>query len=160
MQANNILKIAIALFIAVAIFLILRSRKMGYKLKYFTLSEFDSDDAPGSGKNMQASFLKMLDKARGFANVPFRINSGFRTAAKNKAVGGALKSAHMTGQAADIAVSGSDDLKLKLKALYKAGFRRFGVANSFIHADNDSTKNNAVWGYPSTSWTLEKISKL
>lgn len=160
MNKAIIQKIAIALFIAVAIFIMLKRKKMGYKPKYFTLSEFDSKDAPGSGKNMQSSTLKMLDKARKLANVPFRINSGFRTAERNKAVGGASKSAHMTGHAADIDISGAEDLKIKLKALYKAGFRRFGVASSFIHVDNDPTKNDAVWGYPNTLWTLEKIAKL
>lgn len=54
-------------------------RKM--KLRYFKLSEFDSPLEKGSGKNMDLCFLEMLDNARGFAGVPFKINSGFRVPA-------------------------------------------------------------------------------
>ena len=136
---------------------------MSYKPKYFTLSEFDSPDAPSSGKNMQSSTLKMLDKARKLANVPFRINSGFRTKAKNdslSSVGSVKNSAHMTGHAADIHVPNEATRLIMLKSLYKAGFRRFGVYPTFIHVDNDSTKRETVWNETATTWTLEKISKL
>jgi hypothetical protein len=51
------------------------------ELKHFKLSEFDSPDLPGSGKNMNPDFLKRLDEAREIAGVPFNINSGFRTSA-------------------------------------------------------------------------------
>ena len=35
------------------------------------------------------------------------------------------------------------------KALYLAGFRRFGPANTFIHTDDDVNKPQfANWGYP------------
>ena len=52
-------------------------------LKYFKLSEFDSPDFKGSGKNMTKDFLKKLDRARDIANIPFKISSGFRTAQHN-----------------------------------------------------------------------------
>ena len=53
-------------------------------MKYFTHSEFDSPDEPGSGKNMRQEFLEMLDCAREEAMTPFKITSGFRTEAYNK----------------------------------------------------------------------------
>ena len=55
-------------------------------MKYFTLQEFDSPDKPGSGKNMDKDFLEMIDCAREEAQIPFKINSGFRTEAKNKEI--------------------------------------------------------------------------
>ena len=47
-------------------------------LKYFKYEEFDSPDVSGSGKYMDADFLKMLDNARDIAGIPFKINSGWR----------------------------------------------------------------------------------
>ena len=40
-------------------------------MKYFTYQEFDSPDEPGSGKNMNADFLDLLDHAREEAEIPF-----------------------------------------------------------------------------------------
>ncbi len=116
------------------------------QLKHFTLSEFDSPDAPGSGSQMKEEFLKKLDAARGIANVPFKINSGFRTAAHNKKVGGEPNSSHTKGSAADIGYSsGTEGYKI-LKGLMEAGFNRIGVYRSWIHADNDPTlPQNVIW---------------
>ena len=48
-------------------------------LKHFSINEFDSPDLPNSGLNMDNDFLQMLDMAREIANIPFKINSGYRT---------------------------------------------------------------------------------
>jgi len=106
-------------------------------LKHFLLSEFDSPDAAGSGSKMQPEFLSKLDAARGIANIPFRVNSGFRTIAHNKAVGGETNSSHTKGWAADLSYkSGSEGYRI-LKALLDAGFTRIGVYKTWIHADCD-----------------------
>ena len=44
-------------------------------MKYFKLSEFDSPDILGSGKNMNEEFLYMLDAARNIYGKPMRVNS-------------------------------------------------------------------------------------
>ena len=122
-------------------------------MKYFKLSEFDSPDEVGSGSNMDATFLEMLDDARGWAGIPFKITSGFRTPSHNAYVGGVqagLKSkgsSHLFGYAADIACNNSADREIILAAVIEAGFRRIGIANTFIHVDNDPDKNPAVWLY-------------
>ena len=124
-------------------------------MKYFKLSEFDSPDEVGSGSNMDATFLEMLDDARGWAGIPFKITSGFRTPSHNAYVGGVLPnpdkgikgSSHMYGYAADIACNNSSDREIILNALIEAGFRRIGIAKTFIHADNDPDKNPSVWLY-------------
>lgn len=72
-------------------------------LKYFTLSEFDSPDMEGSGSNMDATLLDMLDSLREHYGKPIRITSGFRTEKHNAAVGGVPDSSHMRGYAVDIA---------------------------------------------------------
>ena len=120
---------------------------------HFELSEFDSPDQIGSGKLMDAAFLQMLDDARGIAGIPFRITSGFRTPSHNAYVGGvqpSLKSkgsSHLFGYAADIACNNSADREVILNSLIRAGFRRIGIANGFIHVDKDPDKNAAVWLY-------------
>ena len=122
-------------------------------MKYFEISEFDSPDEVGSGKYMDSEFLRMLDEARELAQIPFRITSGYRTPSHNAYVGGVqagLKSkgsSHLFGYAADIACNNSSDREIILAAVIKAGFRRVGIANSFIHIDNDPDKNAAVWLY-------------
>ena len=137
-------------------------------MKYFKTSEFDSPDLPGSGSNMQVSFCLMLDHSREILGAPIRVNSGYRTSAHNKKVGGAAKSSHLTGHAADLAAPDRLSKRALLKALYAAGFRRFGIMRTAIHVDNDPAKAPAVWDYPGQTlphdWeqfgSIDKISQL
>jgi zinc D-Ala-D-Ala carboxypeptidase len=118
------------------------------ELKHFKLSEFDSPDLPGSGKNMKPEFLKKLDNARSIANIPFGINSGFRTIAHNAKVKGVDSSSHTQGWAADIACKDGANRFTIVNALLKAGINRIGISGSFIHADCDPTKpKNVIWLY-------------
>ncbi len=118
------------------------------KLKHFKISEFDSADLPGSGKNMKESTLEMLDAARGFANMPFVINSAYRTEAHNRRVGGVDSSAHTTGHAVDIRVKGGRQKYLIIRACMQAGFNRIGISRTFVHVDNDPDKpENVIWTY-------------
>ena len=115
---------------------------------YFTYSEFDSPDFPDSGRNMDSTFLRMLNHARQIAGIPFKINSGFRTEEHNKKVGGSENSSHLRGFAADIHATSSTYRYEILSALIKAGFYRIGIANTFIHVDSDPTKTQKViWTY-------------
>lgn len=116
-------------------------------MRYFTLDEFDSPDEQGSGRNMDSDFLARLDEAREIAGVPFKINSGMRTIAWNMRVGGRIKSSHLKGVAADIHCNNSADRSAIIQGLIKAGFMRIGIANTFIHADTDTDKPNAIWLY-------------
>ena len=117
-------------------------------MKNFELYEFDSPDEPGSGSNMQKDFLDKLDAAREIANVPFVINSGYRSQARNKKVGGVKNSSHTTGWAADIACSNSRDRYITVNALMSAGFNRIGIGDTFIHVDCDPKKSeNVMWTY-------------
>ena len=117
-------------------------------MKYFKYSEFDSPDALGSGFKMDASFLEMLDTARGLARIPFKINSGYRTIPHNKNVGGKLDSSHLQGYAADISCTHSQDRSKIIKAALAVGFTRIGIAKTFIHMGNDPQKvPNVIWTY-------------
>ncbi len=123
------------------------------KLKYFNNEEFDSPDQKGSSINMDFQFLSMLDEARGIANIPFKINSGYRTEAHNQAIYKRLgkktvRSSHLVGKAADISIGSSRERYKILSALQEAGFTRFGISDSFLHVDNDETKSShVIWTY-------------
>lgn len=109
------------------------------KYPNFSREEFDSPDVLGSGSNMEPVFLDLLQKIRTEANVPFVINSGYRTRKHNKNVGGKLDSAHLKGYAADIACPNSTMRHKILKAAFKFDVPRIGIYPTFIHLDNDPT---------------------
>lgn len=117
--------------------------------KHFKYAEFDQKGLPGSGNAfMKASFLRMLDDARETAGVPFKIKSGYRSKSYNKKEGGIKNSSHIRGYAADIKVIGSKSRYAILKGLILTGFTRIGIAETYIHADNDPSKPGKVtWLY-------------
>lgn len=61
------------------------------------------DNVPNSDQiiNLKILCRTLLEPIRHLLNCPIHINSGFRSKAVNKAVGGAVKSAHLEGRAAD-----------------------------------------------------------
>lgn len=121
-------------------------------LQYFKLSEFDSPDSKGSGKNMTKEFLIKLEIARDIANVPFLISSGFRTpqhniSLKKQGYKASANSSHLKGCAADIVCKDSGTRQKILNGLILAGFTRIGIADTFIHCDTDKDKTDAIWLY-------------
>ncbi len=99
--------------------------------KYFKPSEI---------VGLQDSLVKVLDTARGMSGVPYKITSGYRTAAQNKAVGGVNNSAHLTGLAVDIAISSNSARTAILRGLLTCGTPLFiEIANKHIHVDLSST---------------------
>ena len=130
--------------------------------KYFSWSEFDSPDKKGSGKKyMSKTFVHKLDLARGKLErgwnkdnpedeITFSVNSGYRTKEHNAKVGGVPNSAHTTGHAADLAWRkySRKAQEAIVKALFDSGIVRFGLANGFLHIDDDETKSQfAYWSY-------------
>jgi uncharacterized protein YcbK (DUF882 family) len=76
--------------------------------------------------------------------VPYVINSAFRSPAHNKIVKGKTNSAHLDGVAFDVkAINSSQRFRILYGAI-KAGFKRIGVYETFIHIDNSTTKDQEV----------------
>tara|TARA_R110001632_G_scaffold15889_1_gene51981 strand:+ start:151 stop:477 length:327 start_codon:yes stop_codon:yes gene_type:complete len=99
-------------------------------------------------KNMDVDFLAKLDKAREYADLPFIINSAYRSPEHNAKVGGKPGSSHIKGLAVDISAKDSRTRFLILDALFAVGFTRIGIADSFIHVDSDIDKSqNVIWTY-------------
>jgi hypothetical protein len=116
---------------------------------HFDRKEFYCPCGCGLNYNhMDSDLLDMLDRARGYAEVSFVINSSIRCAEHNKIVGGSTTSSHLTGRAVDIKCISSYARHQTLIGLIRAGFNRFGLADIFIHADVDSDKpKNLCWVY-------------
>jgi len=115
-------------------------------MRHFKIAEFN---CPCCGKNnMNESFLARLDRARGISEVAYKINSGCRCEAHNKAVGGSETSSHLKGCACDISATDSRTRAKIIFGLILAGFNRMGIAKDFIHVDNDPKKTkNVLWLY-------------
>lgn len=99
-------------------------------------------------ENMNADFLNKLDEAREIANIPFIINSAYRSPEHNAKIGGKPNSSHIKGLAVDISVTDSRQRFIVLNALLEVGFTRIGIADTFIHVDLDSEKSkDVIWTY-------------
>jgi len=103
--------------------------------KYFTISELtrsntamargiDNTPPPIVVARLKLLTERLLDPVRELWGAPLMVNSGYRCAALNRAVGGAARSQHLTGEAADITtgtVSGNKQLFDEIVAAQKAG---------------------------------------
>ena len=116
--------------------------------KHFSPDEFDSPDQPGSGRQMDLGFIRLLDQCRDSCGFPFRITSGYRTPEHNAEVGGKSESAHTKGRAADIAVITGSQRFTVIRVALGLGFRRIGIGSNFIHLDTDSDlPQGVIWTY-------------
>jgi phage terminase large subunit-like protein len=94
--------------------------------------------------------MNRLQRAREIAGAPFDIRngSGWRCEEHNREVGGTPESSHLTGHAVDIPAWSSEQRFAIINGLIKAGFKRIGIAKTFIHADDSAGKpQNIMWTY-------------
>ena len=98
-------------------------------------------------ENMNVNFLAKLDEAREYANIPFVINSAYRSPEHPLSIKNP-SSSHIKGLAVDIGAKDSRTRFLIVDALLAVGFSRIGIADSFIHVDSDLDKSqNVIWTY-------------
>lgn len=97
--------------------------------------------------NMNKEFLFVLDEAREFAEIPFIINSAYRSPNHPLSIKNPTSS-HIKGLAVDIKATDSKTRFKIVKALIEVGFTRIGIADTFIHVDLDLDKTQEViWTY-------------
>jgi zinc D-Ala-D-Ala carboxypeptidase len=89
-------------------------------------------DAPKPTEDL----LAMLELLRALVNRPIIVTSGPRCEPYNTSIGGALDSAHLTGQAADLSAPTSYQMDELLEGSFRAGIARRGVyKNGHLHVD-------------------------
>lgn len=116
----------------------------GVKVKLsnnFNSTEFDCH---GSGccstTEIDPKLVEYLQKIRDHFNAPVTINSAYRCEKHNAKIGGASKSKHKYGQAADIVVKGVAPAEVA-KYAESIGIKGIGLYSSFVHIDTRTTKS-------------------
>ena len=111
-----------------------------YQSKYFKPQEFACKCGCGT-QEVSEVLLKELDFIRGHFGVPVRVLSGRRCDAHNRAVGGAEKSQHKEGLAADITVKGKTPKEVFefLNSKFKSHYG-IGLYKTFVHFDVRPTR--------------------
>ena len=103
-------------------------------MKYFKEKEVEG---------LAHGLVEMLDRARGFAGVPFVLTETVRP--KSSKIG-ARDSAHYRGRAVDIRCHTPSDRFKILNALFSVGFKRIGIYDKHVHCDCDLTlPQEVVW---------------
>ena len=86
-------------------------------------------------------------------NKRLHINSGYRCPECNKAIGGALNSAHIRGIAFDVHYDNDSELFVILKHMLSNGISvtRMGIGKTYVHfdigSDKDGYKQEITWLY-------------
>ena len=118
----------------------------------FSKSEFDSKDGaemPEEVLENVKELAKNLQIIREAIGMSISINSGYRSPAHNKSVGGATRSQHLTGKAADIKTRMKPSVlhKIILGLINEGRISEGGVGlyNSFVHYDIRGEK--ARWDF-------------
>lgn len=94
---------------------------------------------------MDEKFLTILNRARAIAGIPFVIMSGYRCPKHEAEVEG--KGNHPKGTASDIRCDEGNERLRILNGLLTAGFKRIGIAKTFIHADITPGRPDSIWLY-------------
>ena len=112
---------------------------------HFKRREFACKCGCGSD-TVDHELITVLERIRAHYGKPMIITSGQRCATHNKAVGGASKSSHLSGKAADFYVKGID-LATVHRQLLSWYPDRYGIAigGSFVHIDVRSAPSR--WTY-------------
>ncbi len=123
---------------------------MSWETGHFRSSEFECKCDCGLDK-VDPAFLWKLNLARDYAGVAFIINSGCRCDSHNKSEGGTEYSDHLclpACEGADIYTANSQVRFKIISAALNAGFKRIGIAKTFIHLGNrDNNPMNVLWVY-------------
>lgn len=116
--------------------------------KNFKLCELEfSDPVPPDLVANAVELLQNLQVIRDHFQKPIVIISGYRSPARNEAVGGAKKSQHMEAKAADIKIAGvpTEEIynridKLMAQGKIKTGGLGFYPSQNFVHYDTRGVK--------------------
>ena len=113
-------------------------------MTYFTKNEFRNAIPSCSIDDMDKGFLQRLDIARFHSEVPYIINSAYRSVEHEKSKGRSGDSSHTKGVAVDLKATNARTKFKIVTGLIKAGFTRIFVYDRWIHVDLDYDKDQEV----------------
>lgn len=136
---------------------------MGDLTHDFDISEYACRCGCGAGLgagDLHPMLVAMVQEARTALGEGITLTSAARCPAHNQAVGGAENSAHLTVvgelpcRAVDIAVPDIGYRARLRDSLKRAGFRRFGTAQTFLHVDVGDAWDEAMYP-PDVEWVYQ-----
>ena len=94
--------------------------------------------------------MEQLQRVRDYVGVPISINSGYRCANHNEAIGGVKHSQHVLGKACDIVVAGMTPNKVADEVEYMVRFCNLAIGglgryNTFTHVDTRDSSRLIEW---------------
>lgn len=122
--------------------------------QHFQTSEFGCKDGtpypPDWFTERLRPLCRVLEELRYDLNAPIIITSGYRTPEYNTKIGGAPRSQHVQGRAADIQVKSYTPAQvhetiLRLHGIGKVRLGGLGVYNTFVHLDIRDGDKLAQW---------------
>jgi zinc D-Ala-D-Ala carboxypeptidase len=126
--------------------------------RFFTLAEMTRSEtasresipnqpAEAEVQNLRALCAAVLDPLREALAMPIKVNSGYRSPALNTRIGGASKSQHVEGKAADIQAPGISVLEL-FKTIIRMGlpfdqviYEAASRTSKWVHVSHDPTRD-------------------
>ena len=114
-------------------YFLLDGRKTNFRIREFRCK--DGSDAV----KVDAGLVRILQCMRDYFKKPVSVNSAYRTEAYNKKVGGASKSKHLYGMAADIRIEGVAPVTAAAYA-ESIGVKGIGLYGNFLHVDTRAEK--------------------
>lgn len=105
----------------------------------FKVKEFSCHDGSDVVK-IDSDLVILLQNIRYHCGLPVTINSAYRTPEYNKKIGGASRSQHIYGKAADIAINGVEPLSIA-KFAESNGVLGIGLYDWGCHLDTRKTKS-------------------
>lgn len=118
---------------------------MVMQIDYFSEKEFERCIPSCKKTDMDESFMRRLNKARRIAQIPFVLNSAYRSVEHEKLMNRTGNSMHTKGRAVDIRCLDSQSRAVIVNALICAGFHGIGIANRYVHVDDRQIKT--LWLY-------------
>lgn len=116
--------------------------------KYFKPSEFRACTPSCKETDMDQDFLLLLDRIRESAGIPMVLNSAYRSREYELKHNRSGNSAHTRGMAVDVRCNTSANRFRIIRAAIGWGVRRIGIAETYIHLDNDPTlPQDVLWHY-------------